>query len=73
MESYACSFVFAIHIGRILEVFHSMKGRTVLQTYLLTYLLTYLRTNSMVQDIATQLVKKYPDFFMEPEGSSPCS
>jgi hypothetical protein len=23
--------------------------------------------------IVTQLIKKYPAFFMEPEGSSPCS
>jgi len=35
--------------------------------YLLTYLLTHSLTHSMVK-----LIKKYPAFFMEPEGSS-CS
>jgi hypothetical protein len=42
-------------------------------SFLLTYLLTYLLTNSRVQDIITQLVKKYPAFFVEPESSLPCS
>jgi hypothetical protein len=41
---------------------------------MITYLLTYF----MVQDIiwkviVTQLVKKYPASFMEPESSLPCS
>jgi len=45
---------------------------------LLAYLLTYLLTYSMVQNviekrIVTQLIRKYPSFFMEPKGSSPCS
>jgi len=43
-------------------------------TYLLTYLLTHSLTHSTVQNIwkpVTQLIKKYPAFFMEPEGSSP--
>jgi hypothetical protein len=47
-------------------------------TYLLSYLLTYLLTYSMVQNInwktdCHSAYKKYPTFFMEPEGSSPCS
>jgi hypothetical protein len=47
-------------------------------TYLLTYLLTHSLTHSMVQDIiwkadSHSVVKKYPAFFMEPEGSVPCS
>jgi hypothetical protein len=40
-------------------------------TSLLSY---YLLTHSMVQNITwktvTQIIKKYPTFFMEPEGSS---
>jgi hypothetical protein len=53
-------------------------------TYLLTYLLTYftyLLTHSLTPRcrilfeklIVTRLIKKYPAFFMEPEGSSPRS
>jgi hypothetical protein len=49
-------------------------------TYLLTYLLTHSLTHSLTpwcgtlieKLIVTQLVKKYPAFFMEPEGSLPC-
>jgi hypothetical protein len=46
--------------------------------FLLTYLLTYLLTHSTVQDIiwkadSHSACQKYPAFFMEPEGSLPCS
>jgi hypothetical protein len=51
-----------------------------LLTYLLNYLLTYLLTYSLTpwcvlfeKQIVAQLVKKYPVFFMETEGSLPCS
>jgi hypothetical protein len=43
-----------------------------LLTYLLTYLLTQPYRIFFETLIATQIVKKY-SFFMEPEGSSPCS
>jgi len=39
----------------------------------LTYLLTYSLTHSMVQNIILKAYQIYPTFFMEPEGSSPCS
>jgi hypothetical protein len=50
-------------------------------TYLLTYLLTHSLTHSLTpwcrtlfdKLIVTQLVKKYPTSFMEPEGLLPCS
>jgi hypothetical protein len=48
-----------------------------LTTYLLTYLLTYSLTSwcriLFEKLIVTQLIKKYPAFFMETEGSSPFS
>jgi hypothetical protein len=49
---------------------------TYLHTYLLTYLLTYLIHGAeyyLKKLIVTQIIKKYPPFFMEPKGSSPCS
>jgi len=50
---------------------------TYLPTYLPPYLLTYLLPPwcriLFEKLIDNQLIKKYPDFFMEPEGSSPCS
>jgi hypothetical protein len=42
-------------------------------TYLLTYLLTPRCRILFEKLIVTQLVKKYPAFFTEPEGSPPCS
>jgi len=47
-------------------------------TYLLTYLLTYSLTHCMMQDIiwkadSHSACQNYPAFFMEPEGSLPCS
>jgi hypothetical protein len=50
---------------------------TYLLTYSPTYLLTYLLTTwcriLFEKLIVTQLIYKYPAFFMEPERSSPCS
>jgi hypothetical protein len=40
---------------------------------LLTYLLTPWCRVLFENLIITQFIKKYPAFFMEPEGSSPCS
>jgi hypothetical protein len=37
------------------------------------YLLTPWYRALFEKLIVTQLVKKYPDFFMEPEGSLPCT
>jgi hypothetical protein len=55
----------------------SLKDSYYLLTYLLTYILTYLltpRCRTLFEKlIVTQLVKKYPTFFMEPEGSLACS
>jgi hypothetical protein len=45
----------------------------VLQFYLLTYLLTPWCRILFEKLIVTQLIKKYPAFFMEPEGLLPCS
>jgi hypothetical protein len=44
-----------------------------LLTYLLAYLITPWCRILCEKLIVTQLVKKYPAFFMEPEGSPPCS
>jgi hypothetical protein len=44
-----------------------------LLTYLLTYLLTPWCRALFEKLIVIQLVKKYLAFYMEPEGSSPCS
>jgi hypothetical protein len=41
--------------------------------YLLTYLLTPWCRTLFEKLIITQPVKKYPAFFMEPQGPSPCS
>jgi len=38
-----------------------------------TYLLTPWFTVLLEKLIVTEIIKKYPAFFMEPEGSSPCS
>jgi hypothetical protein len=50
---------------------------TYLLTYLRTYLLTYLLTPwfriVFEKLIVTQLIKKYPAFFIEPEGILLCS
>jgi hypothetical protein len=50
---------------------------TVITTYLPTYLLTHSLTpccRILLEKLTvTQLVKYYPVFFMEPEGSLPCS
>jgi hypothetical protein len=55
--------------------YNPQNSRT--QRYLLTYLLTYSLTpwcrTLFEKLIVIQLVKKYPAFFMEPEGSSQCS
>jgi hypothetical protein len=53
----------------------------VLQKPVERYLLSYLLTHSLTQLcrilfevlVVTQLIKKYPAFFMEPDGSSLCS
>jgi hypothetical protein len=42
-------------------------------SYLLTYLLTYSMVQDIIGKIVTQLVKTYIVFFIEPEGSLPCS
>jgi hypothetical protein len=42
-------------------------------SYLLTYLLTPWCRTLLEKLILTQLVKKYPAFFRELEGSLPCS
>jgi hypothetical protein len=50
-------------------------GAACVLTYLLTYLLTYSLTpwcRILFEKLSLNL-SKYPDFFMEPEGSSPCS
>jgi hypothetical protein len=42
-------------------------------TYLLTYLLTPWCRTLFEKLIVTQLIKKYPAFFMETKDSPPCS
>jgi hypothetical protein len=54
-----------------------IKSHTRLFTYLVTYLLSFLLTAwcRMLFEklIATQLIKKHPAFFMDPQGSLPRS
>jgi hypothetical protein len=45
----------------------------LLITYLITYLLTPWYRILFEKLIVAELIKKYLAFFMEPEGSSPCS
>jgi hypothetical protein len=60
-------FIFWIRCTGYLSIME--VSRVVTSNYLLT---PWCRT-LFEKQIVTQIVKKYPDFFMEPEGSLPCT
>jgi hypothetical protein len=64
-----------ILIRRTLHLLYdaSIGYLTTLFTLLITYLLTPWFRTLLEKLIVTQLFKKHPAFFMEPEGSLPCS